>query len=109
VGTNGIGRAHSLVAMEESMNKDQRHTLAKIYEDPHAAGARWKDVEHLFIGLGAYAKWSDSGHLAVDLKGHEESFETPDRDKNAVLTKNDGTKVKDFLESAGIGKDMAQG
>ena len=91
------------------MDKEQRHTLAKIDDDPHAASVRWKDVEHLFIGLGAYAKWSDPSHLTVELKGHKESFQTPARDKNAVLTESDGKKVKDFLASAGITKDMAQG
>jgi hypothetical protein len=40
------------------MDKVQRHTLAKIYDIPHAAGVRWMDVEHLFIGLGGYARWS---------------------------------------------------
>ena len=91
------------------MDKEQRHILTKIYDDPHAAGVRWKDVEHLFIGLGGYAKWSDPSHLTVELNAHKESFQTPERDKNAVLTESDGTKVKDFLASAGITKDMAQG
>ena len=91
------------------MDKEQRHTLAKVYDDPHAAGVRWRDVEQLFLGLGADAKWSDPSHLTVELRGHKESFETPYRDKNAVLTESDGKKVRDFLESAGIGKDMAQG
>ena len=91
------------------MDKEQRHTLAKVYDDPHAAGVRWRDVEQLFLGLGADAKWSDPSHLTVELKGHKESFQTTDRDKNAVLTESDGKKVRDFLESAGIGKDMAQG
>ena len=91
------------------MDKEQRHTLAKIYDDPHAAGVRWRDVEQLFLGLGADAKWSDPSHLTVELKGHKESFQTPARDKNAVLTESDGKKVKDFLASAGITKDMAQG
>jgi hypothetical protein len=109
VGVDGVVRAHLLVITEELMDKEQRHTLAKIYDDPHAAGVRWRDVEQLFPGLGAYAKWSDPSHLTVELKGHKESFETPYRDKNAVLTESDGKKVRDFLESAGIGKDMAQG
>jgi hypothetical protein len=90
------------------MNKEQRHTLAKIYFDPITLGVRWKDVEHLFIGLGAYAKWSDASHLTVDLNGHKESFPTPARDKNAVLGAGDGRRVKDFLASAGISRDMAE-
>jgi hypothetical protein len=91
------------------MDKEQRHTLAKVYDDPHAAGVRWRDVEQLFLGLGADAKWSDPSRLTVELKGYKESFETPYRDKNAVLTESDGKKVRDFLESAGIRKDMARG
>ena len=91
------------------MDKEQRHTLAKVYDDPHAAGVRWRDVEQLFLGLGADAKWSDPSHLTVELKGHKESFQTPYKDKNALLTAGDGKKVRDFLESSGIGKDMAQG
>ena len=47
--------------------------------------------------------------MTVELNGHKESFETPNRDKNAVLTKSDGVKVKDFLETTGISKDMAEG
>jgi hypothetical protein len=86
VGTGGVVRAHLLVTTEESMDKEQ-----------------------LFLGLGADAKWSDPSHLTVELKGHKESFQTPYKDKNAVLTENDGKNVRDFLESAGIGKDMAKG
>jgi hypothetical protein len=91
------------------MDKVQRHTLARIYDIPHAAGVRWMDVEHLFIGLGGYARWSDPSHLTVELNGHKESFETPNRDKNAVLTESDGTKVKEYLAKAGMTKDMAEG
>lgn len=90
------------------MDKEQRHTLAKIYDDPHAAGVRWKDVEQLCIALGGYAKWSDPSHLTVELNEHKGSFETPYRDKTAVVTGSDGTKLQDFFASAGITKDMAQ-
>lgn len=69
----------------------------------------WEDVEHLFFGLGAYAEWSDPSHLTVELSRHMESFQTPYRGKSAVLTENDGENVRDLLELAGIGKDMAQG
>ena len=91
------------------MDKRERHTLAKIYDDPHATGVRWRDVEQLFIALGGYAKWSDPSRLTVELNGHKESFQTPARDKNAVLSESDGNKVKGYLATAGIAKDMAQG
>ncbi len=91
------------------MDKEQRHTLAKVFSDPISPGVRWKDVEHLFIGLGGYAKWSDPSHLTVELHAHKESFKTPTRDKNATLDANDGERVKEFLASAGVTKDMAEG
>jgi hypothetical protein len=109
VGTDGIVRAHSFVQKEKPMDKQQRHTLEKIYDDPHAAGVRWRDVEQLFIALGGDAKWSDPRRLTVELNAHKGSFVTPYRDKNAVLTESDGKEVRDYLASAGITKDMAQG
>jgi hypothetical protein len=66
-------------------------------------------VEHLFIGLGAYAKWSDPSHLTVELEGHKESFQTPTRNKNAVLDASDGREVKSFLVSVGVTQDIASG
>ncbi len=91
------------------MDKQQRHTLAKVFSDPVTPGVRWKDVEHLFIGLGGYAKWSDPSHLTVELHAHKESFKTPTRDKNATLDDNASKSVRDFLSQAGVTRDMAKG
>ena len=56
MGTDGIVRAHLLVMTEESMDKEQRHTLAKVFDDPHAAGVQWRDVEQLFLELAGIGK-----------------------------------------------------
>jgi hypothetical protein len=88
------------------MDKNERHTLRKVYEDPVGPDTSWVDVEHLFIGLGGYAKWSDKHHLTVELKGHKASFHTS-RDKSSHLQAEDGRKVREFLSSAGITADMA--
>jgi hypothetical protein len=90
------------------VEKAERHTLARVYADPVTPGTRWKDVEHLFIGLGGYARWSDDHHLTVELHGHKRSFQTP-RDKNSDLDANDGKQVRGFLATAGVTADMAQG
>ncbi len=90
------------------MDKKERKTLRQIYADPAETETRWIDVEHLFIGLGGYAKWSDKHHLTVELKGHKASFSTPE-DGSSRLDAEDGNKVRDFLAAAGVTADMADG
>ena len=64
------------------MNKEEGHTLARVYADPTMPGVRWRDDEQLFIGLGGYAKWSDPEHLTVELNGTKASFDTQKRGVN---------------------------
>lgn len=91
------------------MNKEERHTLARVYADPITPGVRWRDTEQLFVGLGGHAQWSDPDHLTVGLNGVKASFATPKRDKNATLDPADGDEVRTALKSAGIGENMAEG
>jgi hypothetical protein len=90
------------------VNKSERKTLAKVYDDPVGPDTRWIDVEHLVMGLGGYAKWSDKHHLTVELMGKKESFYAT-KDKSAHLQPEDGKKVSALLSSAGITPDMAKG
>jgi len=90
------------------IDKSERKTLLKIYEDPVGPDTRWIDVEHLVMGLGGYAKWSDKHHLTVELNGKKESFRAT-KDKSAHLQPEDGKKVAAYLSSAGITPDMAKG
>ena len=90
------------------IDKSERKTLLKIYEDPVGPDTRWIDVEHLVMGLGGYAKWSDKHHLTVELNGKKESFRAT-KDKSAHLQPEDGKKVAAYLSSAGIPPDVAKG
>lgn len=90
------------------MDKRDRETLGQIYTDPEKTLTRWIDVEHLFVALGGFAEWTDKHHLGVKLNGHTASFRTPE-DKSSRLDAADGQKLRDFLRSAGVSEDMANG
>jgi len=90
------------------MDKRDRKTLHQIYTDPEKTLTRWIDVEHLFVALGGFAEWTDKHDLGVKLNGHTASFRTPE-DKSSRLDAADGQKLKDFLRSAGVSEDMADG
>ena len=90
------------------MDKRDRETLGQIYTDPEKTLTRWIDVERLFVALGGFAEWTDKHHLGVKLNGHTASFRTPE-DKSSRLDAADGQKLRDFLRSAGVSEDMANG
>jgi hypothetical protein len=90
------------------MDSRDRKTLRQIYADPEKTFTRWIDVEHLFVALGGFAEWTDKHHLGVKLNGHTASFRTPE-DKSSRLDAADGEKLRDFLRSAGVSEDMANG
>ena len=90
------------------MDKRDRKTLKQIYTDPSKTLTTWLDVEHLVVALGGFAEWTDKRHLGVKLNGHTASFRTPE-DKSGRLDEADGQKLRDFLRSAGVKEDMADG
>ena len=92
----------------EPYGQQRPQTLGQICANPDETFTRWIDVEHLFIALGGFAEWTDKHHLGVKLNGHTASFRTPE-DKSSRLDAADGEKLRDFLRSAGVGEDMAEG
>jgi hypothetical protein len=83
------------------MEKRDRKTLRQIFDDPAATDTCWIDVEHMFVGMGGYARWADKRDLLVELSGHRASFRTPE-DKSSRLDASDGGKLRNFLRSAGV-------
>lgn len=90
------------------MDKRERDTLANVYAEPVSTDIRWEEIEHVFLGLGANAKWSDHHHLEVRRNGHKHSFETP-RTKSDTLTSGDVLEVRQFLGTAGITEADSRG
>jgi hypothetical protein len=81
---------------------DSKHqkTLEAIFEKPERANILWRDVEALFIALGADITDGNGSRRRVALKGVRAVFHRPhprkETDKGAVKS------VRRFLEAAGV-------
>ncbi len=82
------------------MDSKHRKTLEAIYEKPERANIIWRDVEALFVALGAEISEGNGSRVRVALKGVRAVFHRPhprkETHKGAVKS------VRRFLEAAGV-------
>ena len=82
------------------MDSKHQKTLEAIFEKPERANILWRDVEALFIALGAEITDGNGSRRRVALKGVRAVFHRPhpykETDKGAVKS------VRRFLEAAGV-------
>ena len=82
------------------MNSRHEKTLKSIFERPERADIAWREIESLFIALGAEISEGNGSRVRVALKGVRAVFHRPhpqkETDKGAVRS------VRRFLETAGV-------
>lgn len=82
------------------MNAKQRRTLESVFADPVRADIPWRDVEAMFVALGAIVRSGAGSRVCVALNDVRAVFHRPhpekETDKGAVKS------VRRFLESVGI-------
>ena len=84
------------------MGVDNKHrkTLEAIFEKPERANIEWKDIEALFVALGAEISEGSGSRVRVALKGVRAVFHRPHPQKE---TRKGAVKsVRRFLEAAGV-------
>jgi hypothetical protein len=85
------------------MNKKHLKTLTSIYARPVSGTIRWKDIEALFVGLGARVEERAGSRVAIILFGQVQVFHRPHpeptTDKGAVAA------VRKWLEQNGVTPD----
>jgi hypothetical protein len=85
------------------LNNKQRKTLESIFTNPIPSNINWKDIESLFIALGANVSQGQGSRVRVKLNDVRAVFHEPhpqkETDKGAVKS------VRDFLLQAGIEPD----
>ncbi len=82
------------------MNSKQKRTLTIIYTDPVSASLAWKDIESLFISLGADVIEGNGSRVRFHKDGVIASFHRPHPKKEAKPY-----QVKDaraFLKQIGV-------
>ena len=82
------------------VKRKHRKTLALIFPRPVSANIKWKDIEQLFVALGAEIIEGEGSRIGVRLFGERRVFHwphpSPDTDKGAV------DSVRNWLEANGI-------
>ncbi|MDG1121802.1 MAG: type II toxin-antitoxin system HicA family toxin [Glaciecola sp.] len=82
------------------MKRKHQKTLALIFSRPVSGNVKWKDIEQLFIELGAEITEAEGSRIGVRLFGDRRVFHrphpSPDTDKGAV------SSVRRWLESNGV-------
>ena len=82
------------------MNRKQQKTLEAIFEEPVRANIAWKDIEALFLVLGAEVSEGSGSRVRIALHGVRAVFHRPhpqkETDKGAVKS------VRRFLQEAGV-------
>ena len=82
------------------MDRKHRKTLEAIFEKPERANIPWRDIEALFMALGAEISEGRGSRVRVALKDVRAVFHRPhprkETNKGAVKS------VRQFLEAAGV-------
>jgi hypothetical protein len=72
------------------MNRKHQKTLERIFKQPTSGNIPWKDIEALFIALGADVSERAGSRIAVVLFGEVRVFHrphpSPNTDKGAVAS-----------------------
>jgi len=82
------------------MNKKHLRTLQAIHARPASANLRWRDVEALFIALGADVSERESSRVAVilfqEVRVLHRPHPSPMTDKRAIAS------IRDWLDLHGV-------
>lgn len=82
------------------MDGKHRKTLEAIFVKPERANIAWRDIEALFIALGAEVTEGNGSRIRVALKDVRAVFHRPHPRKEA--NKGAVKSVRRFLETAGV-------
>ena len=82
------------------MNKKHRKTLETIFKNPVPSNVKWRDIEALFINLGANISEGNGSRVRIELNKVKAVFHRPhprpETDKGALIS------VRKFLQNAGV-------
>lgn len=82
------------------MKKKHIKTLALVFKQPVSANIDWKEIESLFVGLGAEISEREGSRIGVRLFGEMRVFHrphpSPKTDKGAVAS------VREWLKRNGV-------
>ena len=82
------------------MNSKTRKTLEAVFKHPTVSNIRWKDIEGLFVALGAEISEGSGSRIRVKLAGERTVFHRPH--PKPITEKGAVESVRRFLKNAGV-------
>jgi hypothetical protein len=82
------------------VNRKQRRTLQKIFQDPVLANIPWKDIEALIVALGGEISEGRGSRVRIHLNGVRAVFHRPHPQR--VTEKGAVKSMRRFLEAAEV-------
>lgn len=82
------------------MNKKQRQVLQKLFEKPERPDILWKDIEGLFLALGADETEGKGSRVRVALNDVRAVFHRPHPER--VTNKGTVKSARRFLMESGV-------
>jgi len=82
------------------MNKKQRQTLERIFEQPVRPDIPWSDIEKLFRALGADISEGRGSRVRVAMEGVRAVFHRPHPER--VTNQSTIRSLRRFLKEAGV-------
>ncbi len=81
------------------MNTKQKKTFSDVFKDPVQSNIEWKDIENLFIALGAEISEGSGSRIRIKLHNERAVFHRPHSEN--VTDKGAVKSVRKFLINAG--------
>ena len=76
-------------------------TLEQLFAHPTSHNIHWRDVVHMFEGLGGTCEETKKEHLKVKLNGHEMSFPIPKHGGHTLESDHEISEIRRFLKTCG--------
>jgi hypothetical protein len=83
------------------MSHSHENTLAQLFSHPTSHNIHWRDIVHMFEGLGATCEETKKDHLKVKLNGHEMSFPVPKHAGHTLDNDHEIADIRRFLKACG--------
>jgi hypothetical protein len=82
------------------MNRKHRKTLELVFQRPINGRIKWRDIENLFLTLGAELSQREGSRVAVvlfnEVRIFHRPYPSPDTDKGAVVS------IRKWFEQHGV-------
>lgn len=90
------------MSYNDTMRSKHKKTLQAVFRNPVQAGINWKDIESLFLALGADVEEGRGSRVSITLNEEVAVFHRPHPKKEAG--KGTVRSVREFLTIAGVAK-----